>query len=81
MAKKEQINNYPQEDLDNLMKLFKHVGPFYQEQQDLIFNMTRKYMDKNAPRPVASCGSCSQSFAVAFNRLRDWTMANANLFS
>lgn len=70
---------YLKEDAEQMLKLFRHVGPFYQEQQDLIYNMIRKYMDPNAPRPVAGC-NCPQSYANAFNRLRDWYSQNSIKF-
>ena len=73
MAKKEPITSSG--DGDKLMKLFRHVGPFYQEQQDLIWEMLKKYIDPNHPRPLAGC-NCPLSYANAFNRLRDWTMKN-----
>lgn len=79
MAKKEQTINYPQEDLDNMLKLFKHVGPLYSEQQEFIYQMLRKYIDPNHWRPMASC-NCSMSYAVAFNKLREWVSQNSNKF-
>ena len=79
MAKKE-TNLYPIEDLDEMKKLFKHIGPFYQPQQDLIYNMLRKYIDPNHPRPLAAC-NCNLSYANAFNKLRDWVSENGNKFS
>ena len=70
---------YDKEDLEKLFKLFKHIGPFYEEQQNFIWNMTKKYINKDAPRPVAGC-NCPLGYGAAFNNLRDWTMKNSNLF-
>ena len=70
---------YDKRDLESLMKLFRHVGPFYEIQQDLIWEMTKKYINKDAPRPVAGC-NCPLGYGTAFNQLRDWTMKNSGLF-
>lgn len=80
MAKKEiKSDKYTKEDLEKLLKLFRHVGPLYQEQQDLIYEMLRKYIDANHPRPIANC-NCQLSYGAAFNTLRDYTMANSDKF-
>lgn len=79
MAEKE-INNYPIEDLEMMHKLFKHVGPFRNAEQDLMWLMLKKYIDPQHPRPLASC-NCSMSYAGAFNKLRDWVGQNGNKFS
>lgn len=80
MAKKETINNYFQEDLEQMYILFRHVGPFRQEQQEFIWSMLKKYIDPYHPRPLASC-NCNLSYASAFNKLRDWVGSNSNKFS
>jgi hypothetical protein len=72
-------NKFPIEDLDRMLKLFKHVGPLYQEQQDLIFEMLKKYIDPNHPRPLAAC-NCNLSYGNAFNKLRDWVSLNGSKF-
>ena len=80
MAKKEtKIDIYTKQDLEILMKLFRHVGPFYEEQQNIIYTMLRKYIDPNHPRPIASC-NCPLSYANAFNTLRDFTFNNSQKF-
>lgn len=81
MAKKEvKEEKYPREDFENLLKLFRHVGPFYEPQQNFIYEMLKKYIDPNHPRPLASC-NCSMSYAACFNKLRDWTMSNSDKFN
>jgi len=75
-----EVNKYPKEDLDKMLKLFKHVGPFYQEQQDLIWSMLKKYVDPNHPKPLAGC-NCEMSYASCFNKLRDWAMVNGTKFN
>ena len=80
MAKKETINNYPIEDLESMQKLFRHVGPFRDIEQNLIWEMLKRYIDPNHPRPLASC-NCSMSYAGAFNKLREWVGQNGNKFS
>lgn len=80
MSKKEQVNNYPKEDLEQMYLLFKWVGPFRQEQQELIWSMLKKYIDPYHPRPLASC-NCTLSYANAFNKLRDWASNNSSKFA
>lgn len=81
MAKKEiKDDKFPKEDYDNLMKLFRHIGPFYDKEQNFIYEMLRKYIDPNHPRPIASC-NCPMSYAAAFNKLRDWTSQNGHKFN
>jgi hypothetical protein len=80
MAKKETINNYPIEDLESMYKLFRHVGPFRDTEQNLIYEMLRRYIDPAHPRPISGC-NCSMSYANAFNKLRDWVGKNGDKFS
>ena len=80
MAKKETINNYPKEDLEKMFLLFRHIGPFRDSEQSLIYEMLKKYIDPNHPRPISGC-NCSMSYANAFNKLRDWVGQNGNKFS
>jgi hypothetical protein len=76
MAKKQSVEE-SSGDKEKLMKLFKWIGPFYEEQQDLIWTMIKKYINSNHPKPIAGC-NCSLSYASAFNMLRDWVMANGD---
>lgn len=80
MAKKvENKKPYTAEEREELQKLFRHVGPFYQEQMDLIWNSLKKYKDPNYPKPLVGC-NCPRGYGAAFNELRDFYSANADKF-
>lgn len=73
------MKEYPKEDLEKLLLLFKHVGGLRQEEQDFIYYALRKYIDPNHYRPIANC-NCQMSYGNAFITLRDWVSKNANKF-
>lgn len=77
---KKKVNNYPKEDLEKMFLLFRHIGPFRDGEQNLIWEMLKKYIDPSHPRPISGC-NCSMSYANAFNKLRDWVGQNGNKFS
>ena len=79
MEKKKQINNYPMKDYQDMLELFRWVGPLREEQQNLIWDMLKKYIDPHHPKPISGC-NCSLSYGSAFNRLRDWCSLNGNKF-
>jgi len=80
MAKKtETTKPYAAEEREKLSKLFRHVGPFYQEQQDYIYWALKRYIDPNHWKPIPNC-SCHMSYGTAFNELRDWYSANGDKF-
>lgn len=84
MAKKEtkietKADIWTKSDFDQMSMLFRWVGPFYEEQQNLIWHFLKKYVDPNYPKPIASC-NCPMSYANAFNKLRDFAFANSEKF-
>jgi hypothetical protein len=80
MEKKKVINEYPISDYNDMIDLFKWVGPLREQEQNLIWSMLKKYIDPNHPKPISGC-NCNLSYGVAFNKLRDWASANGNKFS
>ena len=80
MEKKKIKTKWSKADADNLQRLFKHVGPMFQEQQDFIYWALKEYIDKNHWKPIAGC-NCQLSYAIAFNKLRDWFSKNSHQFA
>jgi len=76
---KKTINKYPSEDLNDMLILFRHVGPLRDEEQQKIWKYLKKYIDPEHPKPISGC-NCSLSYASGFNKLRDFCSQNGNKF-
>ena len=64
------------EELDRLMKtVINDYGKL-----DWFYELYKKYVDPNAPRPSPDCGVCGRGIETYFNTFRDWFLKNANLF-
>ena len=74
------VKKYDKKDLEKMLILFRWIGPLYEEQQEFIYSMLRKYINATHWRPIITCGSCNMSYAVAFNKLRDWVSQNSDKF-
>ena len=79
MKKEENKKPYTGDEAVKLQKLFRHVGNFYEEQQEYIWWALKRYIDPNHWKPIGSC-NCQMSYGVAFNKLRDWYSQNGDKF-
>jgi hypothetical protein len=75
MDKKKPVKDQTAEDLEKMLLLFRHWGAFDEAQQEFIWQMLRKYVDRNYPKPIPNC-DCPMSFGAAITKLRDHVSQN-----